>query len=185
MGRGVPPRLLAPFRPPRAVAHLLARRRFCAGRNPGNPGFRYSGHFFPTGRALRPFLNPLRRNSPCPAPSPSATLLPVRCARCMTFGSSTGHSPTNHTPAPPTTISCPQCRGKGTPMIPIIERTAKPSGSRISLEIPEEFRHFVYRVVMIPITEENSTGYDFSRFEGKLQWTGDAVEEQRRLRDEW
>ena len=27
--------------------------------------------------------------------------------------------------------------------------------------------------------------YDFSDLAGKLQWKGDAVEEQRRLRDEW
>lgn len=27
--------------------------------------------------------------------------------------------------------------------------------------------------------------YDFSDLQGKLQWTGDAVAEQRRLRDEW
>ena len=27
--------------------------------------------------------------------------------------------------------------------------------------------------------------FDFSDLAGKLQWKGDAVEEQRRLRDEW
>ena len=27
--------------------------------------------------------------------------------------------------------------------------------------------------------------YDFSDLAGKLEWQGDAVEEQRRLRDEW
>ena len=70
-------------------------------------------------------------------------------------------------------------------MAPVIERTAKPFGTRISLEVPEEFSHYVYRIIMIPIEEDKVTKYDFSRFEGKLQWTGDAVKEQRRLRDEW
>jgi hypothetical protein len=27
--------------------------------------------------------------------------------------------------------------------------------------------------------------YDFSDLTGKLEWKGDAIEEQRRLRDEW
>ena len=28
-------------------------------------------------------------------------------------------------------------------------------------------------------------GYDFSDLVGKLQWSGNALDEQRRLRDEW
>ena len=70
-------------------------------------------------------------------------------------------------------------------MAPVIERTARPDGTRISLEIPEPFCHFTYRVIMIPIEEERPRKYDFSRFVGKLQWGGDAVAEQRRIRDEW
>ena len=31
----------------------------------------------------------------------------------------------------------------------------------------------------------NKSNYDFSDLVGKLQWNGDAVLEQRRLRDEW
>jgi len=27
--------------------------------------------------------------------------------------------------------------------------------------------------------------YDFSSLSGRLKWTGDAVEEQRKIRDEW
>ena len=70
-------------------------------------------------------------------------------------------------------------------MAPVIERTAKPNGTRISLEIPEPFCHFTYRVVMIPIEETKPRKYDFSRYAGKLQWRGDAVTEQRKIRDEW
>lgn len=32
---------------------------------------------------------------------------------------------------------------------------------------------------------EKSVKYDFSEVAGKLKWTGDAVKEQRNLRDEW
>jgi tRNA(fMet)-specific endonuclease VapC len=32
---------------------------------------------------------------------------------------------------------------------------------------------------------EQTVKYDFSEVAGKLKWTGDAVMEQRNLRDEW
>jgi hypothetical protein len=37
------------------------------------------------------------------------------------------------------------------------------------------------------LQEENGAQkkYDFSKFFGKLEWKGDAVAEQRKLRDEW
>lgn len=33
--------------------------------------------------------------------------------------------------------------------------------------------------------KQNKPRYDFSDLVGKLQWRGDAVTEQRRMRDEW
>ena len=35
------------------------------------------------------------------------------------------------------------------------------------------------------ITNAQKSKYDFSDLAGKLQWRGDAVTEQRRMRDEW
>ena len=35
-----------------------------------------------------------------------------------------------------------------------------------------------------PLTETKKK-YDFSQFAGKMEWKGDAVAEQRKLRDEW
>ena len=35
------------------------------------------------------------------------------------------------------------------------------------------------------IVNQGHKDYDFSDLAGKLQWKGDAVKEQRRLRDEW
>ena len=40
-------------------------------------------------------------------------------------------------------------------------------------------------IIASPASESRARRYDFSDLAGRLQWTGDAVEEQRRLRDEW
>ena len=70
-------------------------------------------------------------------------------------------------------------------MPPVIERMVKPNNNLISIEVPEELGDYTFRVVMIPFEEERKPKYDFSDFVGKLKWEGDAVAEQRRLRDEW
>ena len=36
-----------------------------------------------------------------------------------------------------------------------------------------------------PVKNGRQLKYDFSDLAGKLQWQGDAVAEQRRMRDEW
>ena len=69
--------------------------------------------------------------------------------------------------------------------MPTLERVVRPRRNRISLEVPREFSKYTFRIVMIPIAEETKPRYDFSDLVGKLQWDGDAVKEQRRLRDEW
>ena len=69
--------------------------------------------------------------------------------------------------------------------MPTLERVVRPRRNRISLEVPREFSKYTFRIVMIPIAEETKSQYDFSDLVGKLQWNGDAVKEQRRLRDEW
>lgn len=69
--------------------------------------------------------------------------------------------------------------------MPTLERVVRPRRNRISLNIPREFGHYTFRIVMTPIAKEEKTKYDFSDLVGKLQWNGDAVKEQRRLRDEW
>ena len=70
-------------------------------------------------------------------------------------------------------------------MPPVPERTIRPEKNRISLEIPEELGNYTFHVVMIPVEVEEGRTYDFSDLTGKLQWSGDAVATQRRLRDEW
>ena len=69
--------------------------------------------------------------------------------------------------------------------MPVIERTVRPKRNRISIEVPHEFNSFDCRVIVVPIQEVKKQKYDFSDIAGKLQWKGDAVAEQRRLRNEW
>jgi len=40
-------------------------------------------------------------------------------------------------------------------------------------------------VVIVASGAGNGQRYDFSDLTGRLQWSGDALAEQRRLRDEW
>ena len=65
----------------------------------------------------------------------------------------------------------------------------------ITLRIKESryilFLQFLKTLSYVEIVKPASTMplpkplYDFSDLAGKLQWKGDAVEEQRRLRNEW
>jgi hypothetical protein len=43
------------------------------------------------------------------------------------------------------------------------------------------------RVILLINEKINATNqkYDFSDVAGKLEWQGDAVKEQRKIRDEW
>jgi hypothetical protein len=40
-------------------------------------------------------------------------------------------------------------------------------------------------ILLFPADEQQGKTYDFSGLAGKLDWRGDAVKEQRKLRDEW
>ena len=68
--------------------------------------------------------------------------------------------------------------------MPVIEKFVRPKRNRVSFEVPKEYSGFACRVIVIPV-EENKPKYDFADLVGKLHWKGDAVKEQRRLRDEW
>lgn len=49
-----------------------------------------------------------------------------------------------------------------------------------------QFLHTLsYVEVVKPSVPAAKPRYDFSDLSGKLEWQGDALEEQRRLRDEW
>ena len=65
----------------------------------------------------------------------------------------------------------------------IIESATNP----LTIELPEGYENKKIEVIVLPLEEkvEEKKRYDFSKYAGKLEWKGDAVAEQRKLRDEW
>lgn len=58
---------------------------------------------------------------------------------------------------------------------------------RLRVDIPAELPEGTIELVLVLGSNPPSNGarYDFSEVVGRLQWKGDAVREQRLLRDEW
>jgi hypothetical protein len=65
----------------------------------------------------------------------------------------------------------------------IVEHTSNP----LTIELPEEFKNKTVEVIVLPLDDEHDAlkKYNFSDLVGKLEWKGDPVAEQRKLRDEW
>lgn len=66
----------------------------------------------------------------------------------------------------------------------IIENASSP----LTIHLPPEYENTNVEVIILPFDDEanpKKKKYDFSRFVGKLEWKGDALKEQRKLRDEW
>jgi|ADurb_Cas_01_Slu_FD_contig_61_66088_length_356_multi_2_in_0_out_0_1 hypothetical protein len=64
----------------------------------------------------------------------------------------------------------------------------KKANSHLSLTIPEEYINKRIEILIFEVDEglEESTGnYNFSDLSGKLSYSGDAVKDQRNIRDEW
>ena len=56
----------------------------------------------------------------------------------------------------------------------------------LSIQLPPEMVDRDVEVVILPLREKpRKKAYDYTNLAGKLQWRGDAVKEQRKLRDEW
>lgn len=70
-----------------------------------------------------------------------------------------------------------------------VRKIVETSSDQLTIAIPEEYRNRKLEVIVLPLEEkaeeDKTKKYDFSDLVGKLQWKGDAVAEQRRLRDEW
>jgi len=56
------------------------------------------------------------------------------------------------------------------------------------IEIPSQYSQ-VYskhmKVILLVAEKQKKNKYNFSDVAGKLEWQGDAVNEQRKIRDEW
>ena len=55
------------------------------------------------------------------------------------------------------------------------------------IQLPSEYENRRLEVIVTTIDDPNSTKkkYDFSDLSGKLEWKGDAISEQKKLRNEW
>ncbi len=62
----------------------------------------------------------------------------------------------------------------------IIEHSTNP----LTIHLPEGYENKKLEVIVLPL-EDATEKKDLSRFFGKLKWKGDALEEQKKLRDEW
>jgi hypothetical protein len=61
------------------------------------------------------------------------------------------------------------------------------SDGRLRLDVPVELPAGTVELILVvsePV-RPNGSKYDFAGVAGRLEWQGDAVEEQRKLRDEW
>jgi hypothetical protein len=60
------------------------------------------------------------------------------------------------------------------------------SDGRLLLDVPVKLpAGTVELVVVVGSTPPNGSKYKFADVAGKLQWQGDALQEQQKLRDEW
>ena len=56
---------------------------------------------------------------------------------------------------------------------------------RVPTRMPEQDMEVVMLIQPAPSKRPAHRKYDFSKVAGKLKWRGDALREQKRLRDEW
>jgi len=56
------------------------------------------------------------------------------------------------------------------------------------IEIPNKYSELYskhMKVIILVSDDTEANKYDFTDLIGKLEWQGDAVKEQRKIRDEW
>lgn len=66
----------------------------------------------------------------------------------------------------------------------IIDKASLP----LVIEIPESYKDKKVEVIVMPLDdgkEQFEKVYDFSDLFGRLEWKGDPLAEQKKLRDEW
>ncbi len=63
----------------------------------------------------------------------------------------------------------------------IIENSSNP----LTIELPKEYENKKLEVIILQLEDAEEKQNDFSEFFGKLQWTGNPLEEQKKLRNEW
>jgi hypothetical protein len=66
----------------------------------------------------------------------------------------------------------------------------KSTNKSLIIDLPEEYSNKELEVIIFPLIDDKKEAqqkkkYDFSQFVGKLKWQGNALEEQKKLRNEW
>ena len=69
--------------------------------------------------------------------------------------------------------------------MPVLERIVRPKRNRVSFEVPKEYSQRICQGIVYTGEEEQQPESALSDIVGKLRWKGDAVKEQRALREEW
>jgi hypothetical protein len=63
----------------------------------------------------------------------------------------------------------------------IIENSSNP----LTIELPKEYENKKLEVIILQLEDADEKQNTLSEFFGKMQWKGDALAEQKKLRDEW
>jgi transcriptional regulator of NAD metabolism len=65
----------------------------------------------------------------------------------------------------------------------IIENSSNP----LTIQLPDDYLNKKLEVIVLPIDEAalSAKKYNFSGLAGHLEWKGDPLSQQRKLRDEW
>ena len=72
-----------------------------------------------------------------------------------------------------------------------LRQLIKPTNGQITIVLPEQYANTEVEVIIRPLSQNESVAsnnknkYDFTDLMGKLQWRGDALKEQKKLRNEW
>lgn len=64
-----------------------------------------------------------------------------------------------------------------------IKQIKKIKNKKVTLYLPPEFEGQEAEIIIIP--HKSHKKYNFEDIAGKLEWKGNAVKEQRKLRNEW
>ena len=68
-----------------------------------------------------------------------------------------------------------------------LRKVIENASASLTIDLPQEYQNKKLEIIVFPLeeSEEQPKKYDFSDLVGKLEWKGDALKEQRKLRDEW
>jgi hypothetical protein len=70
-----------------------------------------------------------------------------------------------------------------------IRKIIENSSTSVTIDLPNEYINKKLEVLILPMDDneqdQSMRKYDFSDLAGKLKWEGDAVAEQKKLRNEW